>query len=54
LLDGTYDLPVGAGYLGAEEFFGLRCHGDISPRVAITGQVTGTGCSSDPMHVHQV
>ena len=38
LLDGTYDLAVGACYLRAKEFFGLRCHGDISPRVAITGQ----------------
>src|ERR1700722_14289108 len=43
LLDGTYDLSVGARYLRAKEFFGLRCHGDISPRVAITGQVPGIG-----------
>ena len=37
LLDGTYYLAVGAHYPRAKEFFGLRRHGDISPRVAITG-----------------
>jgi len=37
LLDGAYHLAVGACYLRAKEFFGLRGHGDISPRVAITG-----------------
>ncbi len=43
LLDGPYDLAVSARYPRAKEFFGLSGHGDISPRVAITG--TGIGRS---------